>query len=171
MLGSRYIMYGEWMFAKHTAFYDALPHYFMEFDVLDTEKNVFLSTSARNMLLPRSIVEPVLVLAEGKFDRLDDLKKHIKRSNFITDSRLENLRTAAMNAGVSPIDAINHTDMSEDMEGLYIKWEDDGIVKGRYKFVRETFTNKIMDSEEHWHDRPIVQNMLIPGGFDKMFGC
>ena len=24
-LGSRYIMYGEWMYAKHTVFYDALP--------------------------------------------------------------------------------------------------------------------------------------------------
>ena len=26
-LGSRYIMYGEWMYAKHTVFYDALPDY------------------------------------------------------------------------------------------------------------------------------------------------
>lgn len=37
VLGSRYIMYGEWMYAKHTVYYDALPHYFLEFDVLDRE--------------------------------------------------------------------------------------------------------------------------------------
>lgn len=30
ILGDRYVMYGEWMYAKHTVFYDALPHYFME---------------------------------------------------------------------------------------------------------------------------------------------
>ena len=34
-LGNRYIMYGEWMYAKHTVFYDALPDYFMEFDIYD----------------------------------------------------------------------------------------------------------------------------------------
>src|SRR3712207_3917143 len=34
-LGSRFVMYGEWLYAKHTIFYDALPHYFFEFDVLD----------------------------------------------------------------------------------------------------------------------------------------
>lgn len=25
--GTRYIMYGEWMYAKHTVYYDKLPHY------------------------------------------------------------------------------------------------------------------------------------------------
>ena len=37
VLGDRYIMYGEWMYAKHSIYYDALPHYFMEFDILDRE--------------------------------------------------------------------------------------------------------------------------------------
>ena len=32
-LSNRYIMYGEWMYAKHTVFYDALPVYFMDFDI------------------------------------------------------------------------------------------------------------------------------------------
>ena len=30
LLGARYVMYGEWLYAKHTVFYNALPHYFME---------------------------------------------------------------------------------------------------------------------------------------------
>lgn len=37
VLGRRYVMYGEWMYAKHTIYYDLLPHYYMEFDVLDRE--------------------------------------------------------------------------------------------------------------------------------------
>ena len=50
-LGQRYIMYGEWLYAKHTVFYDALPHYFIEFDVLDTDNDCFLSTKRRRELL------------------------------------------------------------------------------------------------------------------------
>ena len=45
VLGSRYIMYGEWMYAKHSVFYDALPHYFLEFDVLDRQTGRFMDTS------------------------------------------------------------------------------------------------------------------------------
>ena len=46
-IGDRYIVYGEWLYAKHTVYYDALPHYFMEFDILDLETGTFLSTSRR----------------------------------------------------------------------------------------------------------------------------
>ena len=34
-IDDRYVIYGEWLYAKHTVFYDALPHYFCEFDVYD----------------------------------------------------------------------------------------------------------------------------------------
>src|SRR3712207_6425212 len=50
-LGSRHVMFGEWLYARHTIFYDALPHYFFEFDVLDRETGHFLSTPARKELL------------------------------------------------------------------------------------------------------------------------
>ena len=29
------------------------------------------------------------------------------------------------------------------MEGLYLKWEEDGIVKGRFKYVRSGFVQSI----------------------------
>ncbi|MEP0854434.1 RNA ligase family protein [Trichocoleus sp. DQ-U1] len=51
VLGDRYILYGEWLYAKHTVFYDSLPHYFLEFDVLDVEQQQFLSTQRRKELL------------------------------------------------------------------------------------------------------------------------
>lgn len=167
--GERYIIYGENMYAKHTVFYDALPHYFMEFDVYDMQEGVFLSTQARRQLLSAINVSSVLVLAERKFDKLDELRALIGRSNFITPARLQNLRMASVLAGVAFEDALTHTDMNENMEGLYVKWEEDGIVKGRYKFVRDSFTNAILEQETHWHDRPIIQNMLVPGAFEKMF--
>src|SRR5262249_7817347 len=44
ILGRRYVMYGEWLYARHTIPYDGLPHYFLEFDILDRESHTFLST-------------------------------------------------------------------------------------------------------------------------------
>lgn len=35
LLGKRYIMYGEWLYAKHKVYYDALPDFFLEFDIFD----------------------------------------------------------------------------------------------------------------------------------------
>src|SRR5262245_5660812 len=29
-LGAQYVVYGEWLYAKHTIFYDTLPHHFLE---------------------------------------------------------------------------------------------------------------------------------------------
>jgi hypothetical protein len=114
-------------------------------------------------------IEQVLVLKTGEFGHLDELRALIGRSHFITDRRMENLRLAAEAARVPYESAVAHTDPSTDMEGLYIKWEEDGEVKGRYKFVRESFTNSILDQDEHWLARPIIQNRLNDGSLEGMF--
>lgn len=183
VLGERYIMYGEWLYAKHTCFYDALPHYFMEFDVLDTISDTFLSTEARQALfspLPSGMIVPVRVLEQEKrFNKLSELENLLGRSAFITDNRQKNFLDAAVSADILSTDsmlgnkeiqeALAQGDWDPLMEGLYVKWEEDGIVKGRYKYVRPSFTNSILDQETHWHDRPIVVNMLLPGAFGAMF--
>src|SRR5438874_4779289 len=64
-LGQRYVLYGEWLYAKHTVFYDRLPHYFLEFDVLDTDTGAFLSTEERRALLNGIPVASVPVLQTG----------------------------------------------------------------------------------------------------------
>lgn len=69
----------------------------------------------------------------------------------------------ALRAGVEPELAARQTDASDDMEGLYIKVEAEGIVQQRLKWVRCSFLNAITDSETHWLDRPIIQNLLAPG--------
>jgi hypothetical protein len=55
---------------------------------------------------------------------------------------------------------VRETDMSEDMEGLYLKLEDADTVLGRYKWVRPSFHTAILDSGSHWQDRPIVANRV-----------
>lgn len=161
LLGSRYVLYGEWLYAKHTFFYDALPSYFMEFDVLDQTTGDFLSTSRRRELIGERPISQVLVLHEGPVKDVKTLAAMITRSHFITDNRKQALEDAATRAGVPVEQAFKETDLDERMEGLYIKAEEDGKVIGRYKFVRESFTNAILDSETHWHDRTIIPNGLV----------
>jgi RNA ligase-like protein len=163
ILGNRYVLYGEWMFAKHTVFYDLLPHYLMEFDVYDRENDVYLSTEARRSLLGSSPVRSVLVIHEGQIDDLEDLRSLVTHSYFKSGLWTKRLAEQAERANVDPELAKRQTDPLDTMEGLYIKVEGDGIVQERLKWVRHTFLNSIMDSETHWLDRPIIQNMLAPG--------
>ena len=47
-----------------------------------------------------------------------------------------------------------------DMEGLYLKVEENGQVVLRLKYVRASFLQCVDISETHWLDRPIVPNQL-----------
>ncbi len=162
-LGARYVMYGEWCFAKHTIFYDALPHYFLEFDVLDRRTGVFLSTRARHALLAGLEVAHVPVVGEGTFRSLDALVALVRPSLFKTPSWREHLRAAASALGVDVERVVRETDPSDESEGLYLKWEEDGVVRGRYKYIRASFLTSVVDSGSHWLSRPIVPNRLANG--------
>lgn len=161
LLCERYVIYGEYLFAKHTVFYDNLPHYWMEFDILDTETNTFFDTPRRmNMLRDFPFIHSVKVLFEGKLDKKQDLYDMVKNSYFISDDYKKNLETESTKQNLNVEKIFNETDLSNLMEGLYIKVEEDGIVKERYKFVRQGFLQVVADSESHWLDRPIIPNKL-----------
>lgn len=163
VLQDRYIMYGEWMYAKHTVYYDMLPHYFMEFDVYDRQDDIFLSTRRRNELLRGTPIEPVLVLKEGPVVSLEELRELVVDSHFKSPSWKDSLFAEIQMRGLDQEMVVSQTDMHTTMEGLYIKVEDDDRVIQRLKWVRPTFLNSILDSETHWLDRPIVPNRLAPG--------
>ncbi|GDY22831.1 hypothetical protein LBMAG56_41780 [Verrucomicrobiota bacterium] len=37
LLGSRFILYGEWLYARHSLLHRALPHYLLAFDIYDKD--------------------------------------------------------------------------------------------------------------------------------------
>lgn len=162
-LGHRYIVYGEWLYAKHTAFYDALPHFFLEFDVLDTATGVFLDTAARRTLLADTPLVSVPILYDGIAPDETGLRALIGPSAFKSARWREALDAQASAAGVSLAVARAQTDPSELMEGLYLKVEEDGQVVERLKFVRRDFLTTIVDAGDHWRERPIIANLLRPG--------
>jgi len=163
-LENRFSMYGEWCFARHTQFYDALPHYFFEFDILDRQTGAFLSTPARQELLSGLPVVSVPVLADDWPGSEKELLDLVGTSAYRSTQWRESLREAAKTAGVDPEQALAECGPSADlMEGLYLKIEKDGETVGRYKWVHPDFVQTIIEGGVHWSQRPMIRNGLAPG--------
>ncbi len=163
ILGSRYVAYGEWVYAKHTVFYDQLAHYFLEFDVFDRDRRQFLSTRLRHAMFSGSPVVSVPVLWTGADPGKTDLERMITRSLYKSTTWQASLTEAASAEGLESERVYAETDLADEMEGLFIKSEAEVCVISRYKFVRASFLASVADSAGHWIDRPIVPNRLAPG--------
>ncbi len=143
-LQDRFILFGEWMYARHSLHYQQLPHYFFEFDIYDKEDNVFLSLERRLALLDGTNIDTVPVVHRGAMTQ-DQLWTLIGPSRF--DSRFENPVTKR-------VDNL--------MEGLYLRTEAGGTVTGRAKVVRVEFVEKVKQST-HWQHQAVVPNKLWDG--------
>ena len=162
-LGSRYVVFGEWLYAKHTVFYDRLPHYFLEFDVFDLEQGTYLSTPVRANLLSDLPIVSVPVLGEGRFRSTDHLWSLLAPSQYKSDSWKVVLENIARDMSLPAEGIASATDPSDLAEGLYIKWEHEGRVCGRFKLVRNDFKATATGSDDSWSRHPILPNQLESG--------
>jgi hypothetical protein len=142
MLGGQFILYGEWLYAKHSIHYRKLPHYFFEFDIYDKDAGQFLALEARFTLLEGTGIHTVPVIHRGAATA-DELRSLIGPSAF--GSAFDNPLTDRM-------DLL--------MEGLYLRTEADGRVTGRAKMVRPEFVEKVKQSD-HWQHQGMVPNELV----------
>ena len=162
ILGHRYVMYGEWMYAKHTVFYDRLPHYFHEFDVYDREEGV--SEHARASCPPRGTRrgERARALRGSCTVRspppLAGAARAVQVPHLASEPRS---RRAPHGQHLDKV--LAQTEDCDLSEGLYVKWEQQGVVAGRYKYVRPGFTQSLVEGDGHWQRRPILPNELAPG--------
>jgi len=143
-LEDRFILFGEWVYARHSIFYRSLTHYFFEFDIYDKRRAVFLDLQQRLALLEGTGIQTVPVVHVGAISR-SELEALIGPSRF--DSHFENPRTQRAD---------------DLMEGLYLRTEAEGIVTGRAKWVRPEFVEKIKQST-HWQHQVMVPNGLASG--------
>jgi hypothetical protein len=163
VLGTRFVLYGEWLYAKHTIFYDRLPHYFHEFDVLDTETGDFLSTARRRDLLAGLPLVSVPVLHAGPLRSINELTALVGPSRYKDREWRTHLVEASAAHGLDADRVWRETDKSDLMEGLYLKDEEAGRVVARYKYVRASFLTAVVDSGGHWLKRPVLPNRLADG--------
>lgn len=111
VLGERYILFGEWCYARHTVFYNALPDYFLGFDIFDRQRGRFLSVARRNQMFARLGISFVPLVFSGKVNNLSFLKSLMNGSAY----------------------------GSVAMEGLYVRLDEEGFLKLRGKIVRDRF--------------------------------
>lgn len=144
ILSGRYILFGEWLYAKHSVFYQALPHYFFEFDIYDKQASCFLTLVRRLEILEGTGIHTVPVVHRGAA-RHETLLKLIQTSAY--DALFDNPLTGYP-------DAL--------MEGIYLRIESPTHVTGRAKMVRPEFVEKVKQSE-HWQHQKMVPNQLKEG--------
>jgi ATP-dependent RNA circularization protein (DNA/RNA ligase family) len=124
------ILFGEWCTARHSLSYDALPDWFLLFDVYDRNSAKFWSTARRNTLAEKMGLKTV---------------KEIKRAHLGIDS-LKHLvlrKQSYYRQGA--------------VEGVVVRSEKNGWTERRAKLVHPDFTQTI---DEHWRKRPIEWNQL-----------
>ena len=109
-LGSGLVLFGEWCYARHAVAYDALPDWFLAFDVYDRNVQRFGSRVRREELTGRLRLASVPMLAAGPFD----------------SAGLEHL-LGPSRVGTTP------------MEGIYLRWEDGPWLVARAKLVRASW--------------------------------
>ncbi|PWN86936.1 hypothetical protein FA10DRAFT_234876 [Acaromyces ingoldii] len=125
----RYILYGEWVVAKHSVHYTALPDVFLAFDMYDRLEASFLSRSMLASALQGSGIAQVPLIAE-----LEAL------------TRAEMLDMVQGQSAYAP----------GRREGVYVRFEDDARTQTvkRGKVVRSDF----IAGSEHWTKAKLVLN-------------
>lgn len=109
------ILFGEWCYATHSVHYSRLPDWFLLFDVFDTQKGLFWSTSRRDKLaghLGLSVV-PEVFQGHATLPELTGL--------------------------IAEPSAYSHS----AREGIYLRREEGGHLEVRAKLVNPDFTQAI----------------------------
>lgn len=114
-LGQNLTLFGEWCYARHSLAYDALPEWFIGFDIYNRNEKRFYSVKKRNELMKSLGIEIIKPLATGCFS-MADLKELLEKPSHYGSNQLE---------------------------GIYLR-QDSGLwLKQRAKLVRSDFTQTI----------------------------
>lgn len=109
-LTDRYILFGEWCYARHSVPYDRLPDWFLGFDIYDKRASGFLSCNRRDEFFEKMSIAQVPSIARGYFT-LPDIRKILSQSKF----------------------------GSQPAEGLYLRVDQGEQLVQRAKLVRPAF--------------------------------
>lgn len=116
VLEDRFILFGEWCYARHSIPYTRLPDVFLAFDVFDKHAGRFLNSVRRDQLVGSLKLSLVPQVAAGVF-RLSDVTRLIGQSSLYDGP----------------------------MEGVYLRQEDGSWLNQRAKIVRAEFVQQISE--------------------------
>lgn len=149
LLGTRYLLYGEWLYAKRSIFYDTLPHYLLELDVLDKEKSIFLSSLERKRMFSDTPVVSAPVLWNGVCTSNLGLEFLAGNSLFKSKKWKQRLEKILESTQLNKEKIYLETDFSNCMEGIIFKVEENNQVVERFKYTRPNFLRFISDNKNN----------------------
>lgn len=132
------VLFGEWLWARHSVSYTKLPAYFVAFDIYNKRQGRFVSVRERNRRLEGLEIPVVPQLAERKFANRQELEAFLNRTSAFGDGPLEGVY-------------LRIDDQVEEGGGL---WH-----KRRGKIVRSDFIQTIQDGG-HWIHKEVDRNSL-----------
>jgi atypical dual specificity phosphatase len=135
----RHILFGEWVFARHSIPYTDLPGFFVAFDVFDTQSKIFWSRRRLDSALSGTSIPCIRVISEEIPGSVD---------------RLVSLATTTVSAYYPGL-----------VEGIVVRICDEaaGCTCKRAKIVRPGFLGSAADASStlpHWTSRSMEQNRL-----------
>jgi len=131
----RYILYGEWCYAKHSIPYAALSDWFTTFDMFDRLENKFWSRSRLEAHLEGTGISMIPLIAKGTFANIEALKSLVHTQSQYYNGPVEGI-----------VVRVNDTD------GEY--------VKTRGKIVRSDF----LSGNTHWSKHGCSPNIIVRKG-------
>ncbi len=130
-LKDRFVLFGEWCYAKHSIHYTKLPDWFLAFDIYDRQENQFLTVERRNAMLGNINIAVIQMVGNGIFAQNQLVKLLKKQPSTYCEGK---------------------------MEGLYLRLEDERFLKLRAKVVQANFIQSISN---HWSREKLVENRLL----------
>jgi hypothetical protein len=79
VLGDRWILFGEWCYARHSIHYTQLPDFFLAFDIFDNRKRGFISSIRRSGIVCELRLTEVPTIAKGIFN-IEEIRKLLGNS-------------------------------------------------------------------------------------------
>jgi atypical dual specificity phosphatase len=132
------ILFGEWVWARHSVHYNKLPAYFVAFDIYNKKEGRFVSARVRDQRLDGLGIPVVPRLNERTFSSKEDIIEFLNMTSAYGEGPLEGVY-------------LRIDDSLEEGNGL---WH-----KRRGKIVRSDFI-QVIEEGGHWIHRDVERNQL-----------
>jgi hypothetical protein len=143
-----YVVYGEWLYAKHSVQYTGLQSWFVPFDLFDVKTGTFVSRAVFRRAISKThlVANPVIEVPENIYGDVDKtlawtLDMLHSRSSLMRESEEQGGETKAKN---------------DRVEGLYFRIDQGDRLLMRSKVVRPDF----IAGEERWGTKEQVANQM-----------
>jgi predicted kinase len=137
LVPGRHILFGEWVFAKHSIHYTNLPDYFVAFDIYDKLYNKFYSRQKLEEMLKNTTIPIINMIAKEVPKKMDTILKYIKSQSKYYNGLIE---------------------------GVYLRICDGDYTIKRAKIVRPDFLCGNHDDNGnlvHWSKNQCTENIVI----------